>query len=346
MTKQPIRVERVSVIGAGSWGTALAQRMAMKGYRVALWVRRQELADEIKLTRKNPQYTLDYELHENIKPTHDLELCAQAPIIVMCVPSKGFREISRQIGDFVKPDQILLSATKGIEPHTYLRMSEILKQETACLKVGAISGPNLALEVMADHPTATIVASRFDEVVEAGMRILNYHTFRAYGSHDLVGVELAGALKNVLALASGIITGLGYEANTRGFLLSRGLAELIRLGHHYDADPMTISGLAGIGDILVTCGSEKSRNFTVGMRIGRGEKINDILGSMHQVAEGVRTAEAAYELCKKYHEDLPIFRTIYQILYQGLSIDKAKTQLLGRPMHFEHSGRIVHDALD
>ncbi len=336
MANQPTRVERVSVIGSGSWGTALAQRIAMKGYRVQMWSRRQELVDEITETRRNSRYTKEYELHENIQLTTDLKSAAKAHVIVMVVPSKGFREISRKIGDFLEPDQIVLSATKGIEPHTYLRMTQIIKEETPCLKVGAISGPNLALEVMADHPTATIVASRFDEVVEAGLRVLNYGRFRAYGSHDLIGVELAGALKNILAIASGMITGLGFEANTRGFLLSRGLSEIMRLGQHCGVDPLTISGIAGVGDIIVTCGSEKSRNFSVGKRIGQGQKISDILGSMHQVAEGVRTAEAAYELGEKYKEDLPIFKTVYQILYEGLSIEAAMLQLLDRPMHYEH----------
>lgn len=345
MANQPTRVERVSVIGSGSWGTAMAQRIAMKGYRVRMWARRQELVDEINETRLNLRYTNEYPLHENIKPTTSLEEAAAAPIIVMAVPSKGFREISRKLGDYLQPDQILLSATKGIEPHTYLRMSEILKEETACLKVGAISGPNLALEVMANHPTATIIASKFDEVVEAGVRVFNHGTFRAYGSHDLIGVELAGALKNVLALASGLVTGLGFEANTKGFLISRGLAEIIRLGRHFDVDPLTISGIAGVGDIVVTCSSTKSRNFSVGKRIGEGESITDILGSMHQVAEGVRTTESAFELARKFNEEMPIFYTMYQILYQGLSIEDAKAQLLGRPMHFEHSKRIIVDAV-
>lgn len=336
--------EYVGVIGAGSWGTSLAHRVAIKGYPVRMWVRREELAQEIKETRLNPQYTQDYQLHEGVEPVTDLELVASAKVLIMAVPSKGFREMSRRLGDVLQPDQIVLSATKGIEPGTYLRMSEILKEETACLKVGVISGPNLALEVMADHPTATLVASRFDEVVAAGMRVLNHSTFRAYGSHDIVGAELAGALKNVFAIASGIVTGIGYGANTRCFLISRALSEMIRLGKHYEVEPMTISGVAGVGDLTVTCSSEKSRNFRVGMRIGKGETIDEILGSMHQVAEGVRTSRAAYDLAKRCGEELPLIETVYRIVHEKLPLEEARLHLLGRPMHYEHQeSRIVQD---
>ena len=176
------------------------------------------------------------------------------------------------------------------------------------------------------------------------MQILSTKSFRAYGSHDIVGAELAGALKNVMAIASGIISGIGYGANTRAFLISRGLSELMRLGQHFKVDPMTLSGLAGVGDLMVTCTSEQSRNFRVGKRIGEGESIDDILKGMHQVAEGVRTSQAAYDLAQRFREPLPIIETIYAILYQGLSLDKAAQSLLGRPMHFEHdSHRIVED---
>jgi glycerol-3-phosphate dehydrogenase (NAD(P)+) len=346
MAGHSVKEEHVAVIGAGSWGTSLAHRVAMKGYPVWMWVRRPELAKEITETRKNPQYTADYDIHTGVETTTDLEQAAQAKTIIMAVPSKGFREMSRKLGDILQPDQILLSATKGIEPGTYLRMTDILKEETSCLKVGAISGPNLALEVMADHPTATIVASRFDEVVEAGMRALNHTTFRAYGSHDLAGVELAGALKNIFAIASGIITGIGYGANTRSFLMSRGLSEMIRLGQHYHVDPMTISGLAGVGDLSVTCSSEKSRNFRVGQRIGRGESVQDILQSMHQVAEGVRTSRAAYDLAKRHKEELPIVNAVYKIVHEHMPLKDAQLELLGRPMHFEHEHkRVIHDPL-
>ncbi|MEM1009935.1 MAG: 2-dehydropantoate 2-reductase N-terminal domain-containing protein, partial [Myxococcota bacterium] len=199
----------VSVLGGGSWGSTLAHLIAREDRPVYLWVRRQEQADEIRQHRTNKRYLQDRQLSPFIYPTLSMEEAAQAPIIVVSVPAKSFREQTRTLGNFVKPDQILLSATKGIEPKTHLLMSQVLKQETACLKVGAISGPNLALEVIDNHPTATLVASRFDEVVEQGMQILNSKSFRAYGSHDILGVELAGALKNVMAIAAGIIHGIG-----------------------------------------------------------------------------------------------------------------------------------------
>jgi len=338
--------EFISVLGAGSWGSCLAHRIAIKGYPVTLWMRREEQAEEIRTTRRNSRYLGDYELHPGITPTTDLKEAAKAKIIVIAVPSKGFRATSRELGDYVKPDQILLSATKGIEPKTYLRMSQILKEETACLKIGVISGPNLALEVMQEHPTATIIASRFDEVVEAGMRIFNANLFRTYGSHDIVGVEMAGALKNVLAIASGMISGLGYGANTRAFLITRGLSELIRLGMHYDIDPMTMSGLAGVGDIFVTCSSEKSRNFRVGKSLGEGNTLEETLKAMNQVAEGVRTAQAAYDLAQKFGETLPIVEATYHILHKGLPLTQAQMLLLGRPMHYEHNPkRIIRDEL-
>jgi glycerol-3-phosphate dehydrogenase (NAD(P)+) len=341
----PIRTdELVAVVGAGSWGSALAHRVAIKGYRCLLWARRQELADEIRETHKNPKYLRDYALDASIETTSDLEEAAKARVLIIAVPSKGIRQVAAKLGDYLQPDQILLSATKGIEPKTYLRMTEVLKEETCCLKVGAISGPNLALEVMEGHPTATVVASPYDEVVEVGMKILNHSNFRAYGSHDLIGVEMAGALKNVMAISSGILTGIGYGANTRGFLLSRGLAELMRLAEKMHADPITLSGLAGVGDLFVTCSSEQSRNFRVGMRIGSGESVRGILDSMHQVAEGVRTVQAAYELAKQFNLSLPIIETIYQIVYHEMSLSEASAQLLGRPMKFElNPERIVHD---
>jgi glycerol-3-phosphate dehydrogenase (NAD(P)+) len=338
--------EKVAVLGGGSWGSALAHVIGTKGYQVILYVRREDQAQEIREEHTNRRYLKEYRLSTNIHPTTELEEAAQAPILVSVIPSKAFRETARRLGDFLKPDQILLSATKGIEPGTHLRMSDILKEETACLKVGAISGPNLALEVMEGHPTATIVASRFDEVVAAGMQILNTPFFRAYGSHDIVGVELAGALKNVMALAAGMTTGLGYGANTRSFLISRGLSELIRMGNYYRVDPMTLSGLAGVGDLIVTCNSEQSRNFRVGMRLGQGEKLSEILASMQQVAEGIRTTQSAYELSKELREPFPIIEVMYDILYNNLPIDQAKMRLLGRPMHFEHQpDRVVPDRL-
>ncbi len=329
--------ERIGVIGAGSWGTTLAHRVALKGFPVKLWCRRKEVAEEIKNTRKNSLYTKDYILSENIEPTTDLrETVEGSDVIIIAVVTKAFREICRKIGDFIQPDQIVLSASKGIEQDSLKRMSEIIREETAALKIGVISGPNLALEVLAEHPTATVIASRFDEVVTAGTRILNYGIFRTYASHDIVGVELAGALKNVLAIASGIISGLGYGANTRGFLISRGVAEIIRLGSHYQIDPLTISGLAGVGDITVTCSSEKSRNFTFGYKMGKGQKPEEILNSMHQVVEGVRTAKSAHQLAQKFGEELPIFETVYRILYENMTVEEAHRHLLGRPIHFEH----------
>ena len=328
---------QIGVIGAGSWGTTLAHRIALKGFAVKLWCRRAEIANEIERERKNSPYTEEFILAQNIAPTTDLQQTVEgSDVIIVAVATKAFRKICRQIGEFLQPDQIILTASKGIEQDSLKRMSEIIREETSALKIGAISGPNLALEVLAEHPTATVIASKFDEVVAAGTRILNYKTFRTYASHDIVGVELAGALKNVLAIASGIISGLGYGANTRGFLISRGVAEIIRLGSHYKIDPLTISGLAGVGDITVTCSSEKSRNFTFGYNLGKGKKPEEILNSMHQVVEGIRTSKSAHQLAQKFGEEIPIFETVYRILYENISIKEAESYLLGRPIHFEH----------
>ncbi len=344
MRKFPPIEGSVSVIGAGSWGTALAHCVANKGYPVKLWVRRAEVAEEINERHTNSQYLKEHQLNRKIQATTDLEEAAQSELLIVAIPSKAFRAMARQLGDFVQPDQILLSATKGIEPQTHQRMSEILKEETASLKVGVISGPNLALEVMSGYPSATLIASRFDEVVALGMQALNTPQFRTYGSHDIVGAELAGALKNVLAIASGIISGMGYGANTRAFLVSRGVSELIRLGHHFDVDPLTLSGLAGVGDIMVTCSSEQSRNFRVGLKIGQGESLSNILSDIQQVAEGVRTSISANELAQRFNEPLPVMQTVYQILHQNLPLQDAAQQLLGREMHFEHQpDNIIQD---
>jgi glycerol-3-phosphate dehydrogenase (NAD(P)+) len=337
----------VSVLGGGSWGTALAHIVASHGYETLLWVRREEQAAEINEHHTNGQYLPDGVLDPRVEATTDLERAARASeVIIHVVPSKAFREVSYQLGDFISGDQIVISATKGLEGDGLKRMSQVLIEETCARKVGALSGPNLAKEVMAGHPSATVVASPFAEVIEKAERLLAGPTFRLYGNPDMAGVEFAGALKNIYAIAGGIAAGLGYGANTLSALITRGLAESSRLGEHFGAERLTFQGLAGVGDLVATCGSTLSRNHTVGRHLAKGEALDDIVANLGMVAEGVNTTRVVHAFAVANHIDMPIARAVHGVLFEGMTPAEGLGELMLRASRYEgHDLPIQSDTL-
>jgi glycerol-3-phosphate dehydrogenase (NAD(P)+) len=332
-----------TVLGGGSWGTALAHVVASHGYKTLLWMRDEKVAKVINKTHRNPRYLSQFALHEGIEATTDLPLAAGfAETIIVAIPSKAMRKVAFNLGHHVSGDQILLSATKGLEVETLTRMSQILREETCIRKIGALSGPNLAAEVMLGHPSATVVASRYEEVVNAAELLLAGPRFRLYGNLDIVGVELAGALKNVIAIAAGISSGLGFGANTLSLLLTRGLAEIRRMGERLGAERDTFQGLAGFGDLVATCTSPLSRNHTVGRRLAGGETLEEIRADMHMVAEGVNTTAAVCRHARRLGVDMPIAAGMHQLLFEGAVLEEVIHDLMTRISVYEASYSAIH----
>lgn len=329
-------IGRIGVVGAGSWGTTLAQLVADKGYPVDLWVYEQELCRTIRETRENPVYLPGTRLHDNISVHNDLEsVVVDHGLILMVVPSHVYRSVAVRMVPMLKPGVMLVSATKGIENETLLTMSgiwgEILSPESA-VHVLCLSGPSFAAEVARRVPTAIAIAAETMDVACRAQRILSNNYFRVYTNLDRIGVELAGAGKNVIALAAGICDGLGFGYNTRAALVTRGLAEISRLGVKMGANPLTFLGLAGIGDLLLTCTGDLSRNRTVGMKLGQGRKIKEILEEMRMVAEGVKTARSIHFLAQKMEVELPICEQVYQVLYEDKDAGQVVGDLMGRDL--------------
>lgn len=326
----------VLVVGGGTFGTALASLLADNKRRVKLWVRRQEQAQEINTDHKNSRYLPDFDLPKNLEAITDMgQAIRSTPIVLVAIPSKSFRNVASQVGEHIEGDQILIHATKGIEIATFKRMSQILKEETCALKIGAISGPNLSKELMAGHPAGALIASRYAEVIRTTQSLFDGSRMRLYGGRDVIGTEIGGAFKNIIALAAGLAAGLGMGDNTKALLITRGLSEMARLGVAMGADVFTFGGLAGIGDLMATCASPLSRNHQVGARLAKGENLDDILASTNQVAEGVPTTEAVHKRIESLRLDLPIANAVYARLYGGWSNEKVIEYLLGLPVGTE-----------
>jgi len=326
------------VVGGGTFGTALAVILLEMGKRVLMWVRREAQAAEINTEHSNKRYLPDFTLPEGLEATSDLAGgVAGTPVILMAVPSRSFRAVARQLGDHVEGDQIVVHTTKGFEIETFQRMSQLLREETCTLKVGALSGPNLAVELMKGHPAGATVASNYQEVLDRAQDLFRGGRMRVYGSRDVVGTEMAGAFKNIIALAAGISDGMGFGDNTKALLLTRGLSEMARIGVSMGGDVFTFSGLAGFGDLMATCASPLSRNHQVGSRLARGETLEQILESMTQVAEGVPTTEAVHRHAVSRGLDLPIVRAVHGILFEGWKVEDALTRLMAIPVGDELS---------
>ncbi len=323
---------RVGVIGAGSWGTTLAKISAERGHETRLWARRAELASALREARENVDYLPGVRLPDSLQTTHDLgEVVRQSELLVLVVPSHALRLVAREIGDTARGEQCLIHATKGLERGTHKRMSEILREETCLRKIGVLAGPNLAAELARGEPTGTLIASRYEEVRRRGHAAFSNGYFRVYWGSDVVGAEVGGAFKNVIALAAGVLSGLGLGENARALLLTRGLGEMAELGTAMGADLTTFGGMAGVGDLIATSSSTLSRNFQVGTRLASGESLQKIQAEMKMVAEGVNTSLAVMEFARERRLTLPIARAVHRLLHEGGDVPTLLQELMALP---------------
>lgn len=338
----PYSNKTVGVIGAGSFGTAISNLLAYNT-DVLLYSRNPQIVETINSTRRH----LDVDLSARISCTNDLaEVAQDCELLFPVVPSIHFRKMMHQLGPHLRPYHLLIHGTKGFDltgvdeqnpdfkdirrsnVHT---MSEVILQESAVVRVGCLSGPNLAQEIMDGQPTATVIASKFSEVIKAGKAVLSSKHFHVFGNHDLLGAELAGALKNTIALGSGILKGRGLGKNIQAMLITRGLMEMIYFGNALEASSSAFLGTAGIGDLVATATSQKSRNYSFGYRLGQGETMEAITASVPELAEGLRTLQITRHLAKCYKLRVPITEMIYRIIFEGFEIDRALDYLMTYP---------------
>ncbi|HEX6207620.1 MAG TPA: NAD(P)H-dependent glycerol-3-phosphate dehydrogenase [Actinomycetota bacterium] len=334
-------MSRVAVIGAGSWGTAFARIPAEKDVETVLWARRPELAVEIGSRHENPDYLPGTTLPPSLTSTSDLEeAAARAEVLVMAVPSHAFREVFREVGPFLGSEAPVVSLTKGIEQGSLRRMTEVMAEEAELdpRRVAVVSGPNLAKEVVAGMPSATVVACVDEERAGHLQELFMAPYFRVYTNPDVIGVEMAGALKNVVAIAAGIADGMGFGDNSRASLITRGLAEITRLGVKLGGAPLTFAGLAGMGDLVATCISRLSRNRTLGEALGRGRSLEEIVGEMRMVAEGVKSSRPVLALADREGVEMPIAEHVVKVLYEGVSPADMAASLMTRAARPELHG--------
>ncbi len=322
---------KIAVIGSGSWGCAASILLATKGYDVYLWSWQQEETDRLAKDRENTLVLPGKKFPDNITCSHDMELCVKdADLIVTVAPSPATRTTAKQLAPFVKEGQVLVNLSKGLEDGTLLRLSEVYKEEIPQATVAVMSGPSHAEEVSEFMPTTNVVAADSLEVAQYIQNIFMTDFFRVYTGTDIIGTELGGALKNVIALCAGICDGVGYGDNSRAALITRGLAEITRLGVKMGAKPETFAGLSGVGDLIVTCTSMHSRNHRAGILLGKGYTLKEALDEVQMVVEGVNTIGAAYNLSKKYDVSMPITSESYKILFEGKDPKHAVIDLMTR----------------
>lgn len=330
---------KIGVVGAGSWGTALANLLATKGFQIDLWVFEKEVKEQIESTKENKVFLPGFSLSPNLLPSNDLHRVVNGKdIVLIVVPSHVMRETAKSLSNHLSSGTIIASASKGIENKTHLTMSGVLKDVLTKVpeeSLAVLSGPSFAREVAKQFPTVVTVASKDPDVAELLQHVFVTPFFRVYTNEDIIGVELGGAIKNVIAIAAGIIDGLGLGLNTRAALITRGLTEIRRLGLKLGANPRTFAGIAGVGDLILTCTGNLSRNHTVGKKIGEGNTLEQILSEMRMVAEGVKTAKSVYNLSKKMDVEMPICHQVYYILYDNLSPREAARRLMTRDLKHE-----------
>ena len=326
--------QRVAVVGAGSWGTTLANLLAKKGHRVSLWSFEDDVVEDINGSGMNSVYLPDVRLDDNLTATASLpESVEGAEVILSVSPSQHVRQVMRRAAQVMSRDALVVSASKGIETATLETMAEVLEDvlpEGTHRSTCFLSGPSFATEVAREHPTAVTVAARDGDAAQRCQDLFQTDYFRVYTSPDVTGVELGGALKNVMALAAGMVSGLGFGHNTRAAMITRGLAEMSRLGAALGANPLTFMGLAGMGDLILTCTGDLSRNRSVGVALGEGRKLKDILREMRMVAEGVETTRAAHELARREGIEMPIVAEVHGVLFEDRSPDEAVRNLMLR----------------
>uniref|UniRef100_A0AA49GTL3 Glycerol-3-phosphate dehydrogenase [NAD(P)+] n=1 Tax=Roseihalotalea indica TaxID=2867963 RepID=A0AA49GTL3_9BACT len=328
----------VGVIGAGSFGTVVANLLAQNS-EVLLYARREEVVEEIIHERRSAGYSV----HARVKATNDLEaVVEQCSVLFPIVASSGFRDTMRSLSPYLHPYHIVIHGTKGLDvsaetssPLTrdhVKTMSEVIREETIAVRIGCLAGPNLAHELGEGQPAATVVASHFDEVIQTGQRLLRNDLFQVYGNDDLIGIELCGILKNIIAIASGALSGLGLGENARALLISRGLWEMMAIGKALGGNSEAFMGLAGVGDLVATCFSTHSRNFTVGYRLAQGETLSGIVQDMEEVAEGVNTTRVVKQLTDYYQVPAPITRMLHRMLFEDLPARRALEGLMKIPL--------------
>lgn len=338
----------VGVIGAGSFGTVIANLLA-ENSKVKLYTRNPVKIKDINTNRTN----IGYALHDNIEVCDSIEqITSECEILFPIVPSAGFRKMMKEFSPFLHPYHTMIHGTKGLDVtlpegmtidnndvefnrDNVKTMSEVIRDESVVVRIGCLAGPNLAKEISNKQPAATVVASSFDSVIKEGQRLLRGDLFQVYGNKDLIGIELTGVLKNIIALASGALDGLGYGENARAMLISRGLVEMIYLGKALGGNLQAFIGLAGVGDLVVTSSSKLSRNFTVGTRLAKGENINDIIQSMNEVAEGVNTVKIVKKFAEHYGFRAPITETLYKILNKEKSVEDGLMYLMKIPLNVD-----------
>lgn len=332
----------VTVVGTGSWGTTLAIVLAGHGLEVTLWARTEEEARELTSHRVNEVFLPGVQFPDNLIVSHSLPVALEAcDLLLLVVPAQRMRENARRVREYLREGTVVVSTAKGLEIETTLRMTQVLKEELPPpfhSHLAVLSGPNLAREIIAGLPASTVVASENDEAARFVQGLIMTPQFRVYTHNDVVGVELAGALKNIIALGAGISDGLGYGDNTKAAFMTRGLAEIARLGVAAGANLLTFAGLAGIGDLVATCASPHSRNHYMGELLARGQSLAEIQASMRMVAEGVPTTIAALQLARRYTVEMPIAEQMYQVLFEGKDPRRAVIDLMTRDAKGELDG--------
>ncbi len=319
----------VAVLGGGSFGTAMAKVLGENGHTVHFWMRDEAQAEEVRRTRVNKRYMPDVTIAGDVQPTTDLaEAVARAEVVLVAIPSKAFRSVIRENADAFREGQIVVSLTKGIEEHGFKLMSEILMEELPRCRSGVLSGPNLAAEIVNRELTATVIAAKDPEVRRTVQDLLGCEYFRVYANVDVYGVELAGALKNIYAIVAGLASALEMGENARAMLITRGLAEMSRFAVSLGANPMTFMGLAGVGDLIATCTSNKSRNYRIGYAVGKGKQLDEAVKELGQVAEGIYTLKLVREKSESIGIYMPLVRGLYEILYNGASINAVISSLM------------------
>ncbi|MEY4164978.1 MAG: NAD(P)H-dependent glycerol-3-phosphate dehydrogenase [Actinomycetota bacterium] len=321
---------RVGVVGAGSWGTTVASLTAMNA-PTTLWARRSHTADAINSTHRNPEYLGDLQINEAVIATASLMECVgTADVVVMAVPSHGFREVLGNAAAHVRPGVPIVSLSKGLEAGTLARMTEVVRSVLPHHPVAVLTGPNLAREIAGGQPAASVIATTDASMGATLQSLFATPMFRVYTNPDIVGCEIAGVVKNVIAIAAGIARGMGFGENTLATLITRGLAEISRLAMAMGAKPLTLAGLAGMGDLIATCSSTQSRNMSVGMRLGRGETLEQITASMNMVAEGVKSSPSVLELASRHGVSMPITEQVVSVCRDGVSAADALIKLMTR----------------
>ena len=331
--------QKVAIIGAGSWGTALAAHSARQGLAVTIWARKKDVADQINNLKENPAFLPGLKLPGKIKAVNNMrEALAGQKLVLVVVPSHVMRTMASQMAPFLETGAVVVSASKGIEDETAATMAQILEEELKnCpgLQVGAISGPSFSREVAMGLPTGVTLAMHCRAVAKAVQVHLSAPTFRIYTSMDLIGVELGGALKNIYAIATGICDGFDLGLNARAAMLPRALGEMSRMAVAMGANPMTLMGLSGVGDLILTATGDLSRNRTVGLRLGRGETLEEIMAGSREVAEGIRNARSVRNMSLRHEVNMPMAREVYRILYEGKSPRQGMVDLLTRRLKDE-----------